>query len=186
MTEEVADEDAAGGSRPLAKPARPITQAYLQRAALHYLERYAAPAAQLRRVLSRRIDRRCRESGASPRDFDEMLEAVVATCTRIELVDDRRFAEARATTLRRRGSSRRAVAAKLAAKGVARDIVAETTATSDEDELHAARIAARRKRLGPWSTKDRVERRPKDIAALVRAGFSLAIARAAIDGEREP
>lgn len=185
MTEEMGGEG-PDRSRPSAKPARPITQAYLQRAALHYLERYAAPAAQLRRVLSRRIERRCRELGADPRHFEAMLEAVVATCTRIELVDDRRFAEARATTLRRRGGSRRAIAAKLSAKGVSREIVAEASATSDEEELHAARIAARRKRLGPWCAKDRAERRQKDIAALVRTGFGLSIARMAIDGERDP
>ena len=52
-------------------------------------------------------------------------------------------------------------------------------------ELEAARIAARRKRLGPWSRGDRAAQRQKDIAALARAGFSLAIARAVIDDAGE-
>ncbi|OYW99178.1 MAG: hypothetical protein B7Z14_12660 [Bosea sp. 32-68-6] len=53
---------------------------------------------------------------------------------------------------------------------------------SEEDELEAARKAARRKRLGPWSRGDRAASRQKDLAALARAGFNMTTARAVIDG----
>jgi regulatory protein len=176
------------GLRPERKAPRRITADYLQRAAMHYLERYAAPSAQLRRVLQRKIIMSCRHHGDEPGRFDAILDDVVARCVSSGLVDDARFAEARANTLRRRGQSGRAVMAKLAAKGVSRELAECHSATDEDQELAAARIAARRKRLGPWSRGDRAANRQKDIAALARAGFRMNIARTVIDdaGEEMP
>ena len=175
-------KEAAPGERPASKR---ITPDYLRRAALHYLERYSVPAAQLQRVLLRKVERSCRHHGQDPQAFRTAVEEIVRSCVASGLVDDRRFAEARAQSLRRKGRSARAVAAGLATKGVERGLVAEVVATDEETELDAARIAARRKRLGPWSRGDRVAQRQKHIAALARAGFSLAIARAVIDDAGE-
>ena len=149
---------------------------------MHYLERYAAPAAQLRRVLARKVNLSCRHHGQEPAAFDAMLDEVVARCVASGLVDDERFAQARAATLRRRGRSSRAVAASLSAKGVSRKLAAEASGGSAEDELAAALKTARRKRLGPWSRGDRAATRQKDLAAMARAGFAMTIARAVIDG----
>lgn len=152
---------------------------------MHYLERYSAPSAQLRRVLARKIALSCRHHGEDPAVHAAALDEVVARCTSSGLVDDQRFAEARAATLRRRGRSARAVAATLAAKGVGRELAAQVSSVGDEEELAAARKAARRKRLGPWSRGDRAANRQKDLAALARAGFASAVARAVIDGTEE-
>ncbi len=168
--------------RPVRRPPRRISADYLQRAAMHYLERYAAPAAQLRRVLARKINLSCRHHGLEPAAFDAMLDEVVARCVTSGLVDDERFAQARAATLRRKGRSSRAVAASLSAKGVSRELAAEASDASTEDELAAALKTAQRKRLGPWSRGDRVALRQKDLAAMARAGFPMTIARAVIDG----
>ncbi len=164
------------------KAPRRIDAAHLQRVALHYLERYSASSAQLRRVLHRRIVASCRHHGDDPDSFAAMLEECLARCASSGLLDDRRFAEARAATLRRKGRSARAISTALAAKGIERGLIAEASATSDEAELAAARLAARRKRLGPWSRTDRTADRQKQLAALARAGFAMAIGRAVIDG----
>jgi regulatory protein len=154
---------------------------------MHYLERYSAPAAQLRRVLARKIALSCRHHGEDPASHAAALDDVVARCVASGLVDDRRFAEARAATLRRRGQSQRAVAAKLSAKGISRELFGELTGGEATDELAAARIAAKRRRLGPWRREGtRSEFRQKDLAALARLGFDYATARAVIDGEAEP
>ena len=179
----MADEDdrQGQGARPVRAPRR-ITPAYLQRAAMHYLERYSAPAAQLRRVLARKIALSCRHHGEDPAAHATALEDVVARCIASGLVDDQRFAEARAATLRRRGRSARAVAATLTAKGVGRELAKQASSVDEAEELATARKTARRKRLGPWSRGDRAANRQKDLAAMARAGFTMTIARAVIDG----
>ncbi|WP_248306712.1 regulatory protein RecX [Bosea sp. AAP35] len=149
---------------------------------MHYLERYAAPAAQLRRVLGRKIALSCWHHGQEPAAFAAMLDEIVARCVASGLVDDQRFAEARAATLKRKGRSSRVVAANLAGKGVARDLAAQVSESSADEELAAALKTARRKRLGPWSRGDRAASRQKDLAALARSGFSMTIARTVIDG----
>lgn len=180
-----ADDERKQQPRRERRPPRRITADYLQHAAMHYLERYAAPSAQLRRVLQRKIALSCRHHGDEQSRFDDMLDSVVARCVASGLVDDARFAEARAASLRRKGQSARAVAARLSAKGVTRDLVAQHSAVEPEQELAAARIAAKRKRLGPWSRGDRATNRQKDLAAMARAGFSMTIARTVIDGASE-
>lgn len=173
------------GARPARAPRR-ITADYLQRAAMHYLERYSAPAAQLRRVLARKIAVSCRHHGDDPAHHAAALDDVIARCLSSGLIDDRRFAEARAATLRRKGQSSRSVMVKLAAKGIARDLAGEFANTDAGDEIAAARIAAKRRRLGPWRRPDeRAACRQKDLAALARLGFGYATAHSVIDGDAD-
>ena len=107
------------------------------------------------------------------------------------LLDDRRYAEGKAMTLRRRGGSSPQIRALLAARGVDRAEIEHALETADagaeraEADLLAARAFARRRRLGPWRSKQRREHRLKDLAALGRAGFSYQTARAVIDGGEE-
>jgi regulatory protein len=164
-------------------PPRKVTPAYLERAAMSYLERYASSAENLRRVLRRKVDKRCRLRGEDPADFHEAIDEVVARTIRSGLVDDARYAEARVATLRRRGGSRRAIQAKLSAKGVDRSAIAAALEGEPEDEVAAAHALARRRKLGPYRSGERSAYRDKDLAALARAGFSFAVVREVIDGE---
>lgn len=173
------------GPRPARAPRR-ITADYLQRAALRYLERYSVPAEQLRRVLARKITMSCRHHGEDPALHAAALDAVIARCVATGLVDDRRFAEGRVATLRRKGQSSRAVVARLAAKGVSRELASELATAEAGEDMAAALVAARRRRLGPWrEPAQRAACRQRDLAALARLGFDFATARAVIDGEAE-
>ena len=172
-------------ARPERKPPRPVTSAFLERAALAYLERYASSSANLARVLRRKVQVRCRLRGEDPAEFLPLVDEVVAKTTRTGLVDDTRYAEGRVASLRRRGGSARAIRAKLAAKGVGRDLVEAALAETPEDEEGAARAFARRRRLGPWRPGERAPHRDRDLAAMGRAGFSFDVARRVVDGEEE-
>lgn len=172
-------------AKPPRKPPRQVTPAYLQRAALAYLERYASSAENLRRVLRRKVDKRCRLRGEDPAAFHEMIDEVVAKSLRIGLVDDTRYAQARVATLRRRGGSARAIQAKLSAKGIDRTTIAAALEGEDGDEDQAARAFARRRKLGPFRPGERAPYRDKDLASMARAGFRFDVARTVIDGERE-
>ncbi|MBJ6128304.1 regulatory protein RecX [Microvirga splendida] len=171
--------------KPLRKLPRKVTAAYLQRAAMSYLERYASSAENLRRVLRRKVDKRCRLRGEDPAEFHDMIDEVVAKSLKIGLIDDTRYAEARVATLRRRGGSARAIQAKLSAKGIDRGTIAAALEGEEGDEEQAARAFARRRRLGPFRPGERAPYRDKDLAALARAGFRFDVAKAIVDGERD-
>ncbi len=161
----------------------PVTRDYLFRAAVHYLERYASSSGHLARVLQRKVLRRARERGEDPAAFAPLVDEAVAKVLELGLIDDTAFAEAKVASLRRRGASRAQLNAKLAAKGVDRETAAAAMAADETDEADAARAYARRRRLGPYRTRDRAEKRDRDVAAMMRAGFCFALAAAAVDGE---
>ncbi len=167
-------------------PRRPpaITDSALEKSALFYLERYAASSGQLRRVLLRRV-KRAEMLGAETTQLAEArghIEALIARFVASSILDDRRFAEAQAQSLQRRGASRQRIRQRLAAKGVDRDFVDDALETmepkGETGELAAACVLVRRRRLGPYRPAGkRGEFRQKDLATLARAGFSLDVAR---------
>jgi regulatory protein len=171
-------------SRPAKKP-RKVTADMLERAALYYLERYATSAANLRRVLMRRVLRSAEAHGTDPADGNALIDALVARYRKAGLLDDASYARMRAESLHRRGSSRRMTRMKLAAKGVdAEDIgqaLASLEETAPEPDLAAACNYARRRRIGPWRKNGRDESRERDIAALGRQGFGYEVARKVVD-----
>lgn len=159
------------------------------KAALAYLERYAASAEMLRRVLGRRVDRAVRAGVAEREPGMEAVAAVVARCRSAQLVDDRVFAQGRAETLLRQGKAPRAIADALSLAGIDRTLI-EAVLERLRDEhgdpaFHAALRLARRRRLGPFRAGDRVPHRERDMAAMGRAGHSYDLARRIIDGELE-
>jgi regulatory protein len=170
---------------PATRPPRPVTPAYLERAAMAYLERYSSSGENLRRILTRKIQRRCRERGEDPEGFLPLIDDTLRKLATSGLVDDVRYAESRVATLRRRGGSTRAIAAKLASKGIGAEVARDAIAAHEGDDVEAARALARRRRLGPHRIRDRDAHRDKDIASLARAGFSLRVARAVVDGESD-
>jgi regulatory protein len=168
---------------------RKLAPADLKDAALHYLGRYAASTARLRQVMTRRIRRSAKANELDPEPLMQELERVIAMLHRTGLLNDQSFAEARARSLNRRGGSRRQIAAKLSAQGVAQATTAQALAGLDEElpdaEFAAALAYAKRRRLGAFrATPDETpERRRKDLMAMARAGFALDLARRALMGE---
>lgn len=166
---------------------KPVTAEWLFRAAAHYLERYSSSTENLRRVLERKVMRRCFARAEDPAPHRALVDETVARFVELKLVDDAAFAEAKRASLRRRGASTRQMAAKLGEKGVRRDLVASVLAADEVTDAEAAKAYAKRRRLGPHRLRERAERRDRDrdVAALMRAGFSFKDAAAAIDGEVE-
>ncbi|MCE7026660.1 regulatory protein RecX [Jiella avicenniae] len=161
---------------------KPVSADWLMRAAGYYLERYASSTENLRRVLRRKVKRRAAAAGEDADQHEPLIEATLARFAELGFLDDRAYASARLSSLRRKGTSRTMAAAKLKEKGVPREIV-ETTLDEDETgEADAAAAYARRRRFGPHRSPGRGDRRDKEIAAMLRAGFSFRLAVAAIDG----
>ena len=56
---------------------KPVDKAYLRRAALYYLQRYASSVDNVRRVLLRKAQRRAGPDGVLPVDLDAQIEEVI-------------------------------------------------------------------------------------------------------------
>ncbi len=155
----------------------------LRRSALAYLGRYATSSAGLTQTLRRRVQKWRRLHGGEADGDAALIDETVAFCVANRLVDDEAFAETRVVTLRHRGYPTRRIREALAAKGLARETIAQALENDEGDDEAAATRFAERKRLGPWRRQGRAEKRERDIAAMMRAGFSLSLARAAIDAD---
>jgi regulatory protein len=179
------------------RPSRPrrgpklATAAYLENAALHYLERFASSSGTLRRVLLRKVARSAAAHGTDPAEGERLVDDIVARYLRSGLLDDRAYAAQQAASLRRRGASRFGIRGRLALKGVAGELIDAAVSGLDaepaESEVAAACALVRRRRLGPLRPPERrAAFRQKDLAALARAGFGLDLARRVLalpDGE---
>jgi regulatory protein len=176
---------------PSGKPtARPITAQYLQNAAMFYLERYAASAEGVRRVLQRRVRKARRLEAPVMDDAEGAIEATVQKLIALGLINDSQFAQTKARALHRRGTSGRLTRQKLQMAGVDPETVrsalaalgGELDADPEQREREAAKALARRRRLGPFRpAPERAGHRTKDLAAMARAGFAYDVARKVID-----
>jgi len=175
------------------KSPRGPTADYLERAAIAYLGRFASSRANLRRVLLTKARRRARRAqlewdDALDGEMSAAIDALISKLQRLELIDDRRYAETKVAALHARGRSQRAIQAALAAKGLDRSIVDDAFNAQFGDPIAAEREAAiryaRRRRMGPYrDEQNRAERQQKDLAAMARAGFSYGVAKDVIQAE---
>jgi len=156
-------------------PAGPVSAALIERWALAYLERFPSSAANLRRVLLRRVRRLGVEDEGPARTA---IETVVERLRGLGAVDDVAYATGRARTRLRRGQSLRTIRAGLADKGVATADMETAFAGIGDDrgdlDLAAACAFARRRRLGPFRRE--AADAAHELAAFARAGFTRAVA----------
>ena len=175
--------------KPPSGPLPPYDSAALERAALRYLERFASSAANLRRVLERKIRRRLPPEDDMPAEAGAMVAAIVAKAIAQGWIDDAIYAEQKARGLHRRGASLRVIRQTLAHKGIGAE-TRETALVRLEEEtgpkldLAAAITLARRRKLGPFRREgERAAHRERDMAVLGRAGFPYDLVRGVILAE---
>lgn len=164
-----------GVSRDRPKDRRPpsaLDSAALERLALRYVERFATTRGRLGDYLTRKIRERGWDGAAA--DPVELAQRMAD----LGYIDDRAFAEARASAMQRRGLGARRVSGAFREAGIeAAD--AEAVAPAIEDRAVTAALAfARRKRIGPYALAepDRALRE-KQLAAMIRAGHRFDLAR---------
>ncbi len=159
----------------------PVSAALIERWALAYLERFPSSAANLRRVLLRRVRRHGVEDEGPAR---AAIDMVVERLRGLGAIDDVAYAAARARSRLRRGQSLRTIRAGLAGKGVAAADVGTALAGLEGNlDLAAACAFARRRRLGPYRREEADATR--ELGAFARAGFSRTVAAAVLGCEDE-
>lgn len=162
------------------KPREPLTRLKLEQQALAYVNRFDVSAQKL----SQYLRERARKLGGAP-EAEQWIEELVQRYLGSGVLDDARFARNLTNQLAARGKSTRAIAQKLAVRGVPSEVAGELIDTRRREEpgaeLEAARAYVRKRRLGPYRSSDeRDEYRQKDLASLARQGFSFDIARQAL------
>ena len=172
------------------KPARPITAKYLNNVAAFYLDRYPSTAEGLRRVLNRRVAKAKMLDAPIMDNVKQAIETVVAKFVDAGVIDDKAFAQTKARSLHRRGTSSRVTRQKLKMAGVdggtlddaMQGLDIELDVTPAQREWRAAASLARRRRLGPYRLAEhRADHRLRDLATMARAGFAYDIAKKVVD-----
>ncbi len=140
------------------------------------------------RELADAIKRKARSKfeDISEGQLNALAETALAFGRSMKALDDQNYAEIRANSAARSGRSKRAIARKLAEKGVDRSIVEAVLV--DADDFRSAVVYARKKAFGPFRRPD-VEaddaRWSKEIASFARQGFGFDLAKRVLDMERE-
>lgn len=150
----------------------PLDQARLNDLALGYAARFATTRAKLARYLARKLKARG-WAGSEPADVAALIDRLAA----LGYVDDAAFAAMKGRAMAARGLGSRRVAEALGAAGVAPDDRGDGPDAPQALEIAVA--FARRKRLGPFArtVSDDQKLRQKALAAMLRAGHSLDVAR---------
>lgn len=157
------------------RPPRPVDAARLEELALAYLARFAVSAAKLESYLKRKLRERGWEGEGEP-----PVARIVARCVDAGYIDDAAYARTKAGSLRRRGYGERRVGEALGAAGIAPDLVEEVRAGEGE-QRRAALVFATKRRLGPFGPPCDRPQREKQLAAMLRAGHRLDLARAIVN-----
>lgn len=152
---------------PARRPPPPLNPAALERLALRYVERFATTRAKLAVYLARKV----RERGWEGEAADPV--AIAERFAELGYVNDRIYAESKASAMARRGFGARRVNDALRHAGV-RGGDAEAVAPQVAGRANETALAfARKRRIGPFAEaqadRDKVS---KQVGAMVRAGHS--------------
>lgn len=108
-----------------------------------------------------------------------VIEPVIAACRRMDYIDDRKFAENFARTLREKGFGALRVAQKLRSKGVNEELItaAQQTRTTFDEQCALCRRALAKKRKTIASRKDPAKLKAGLYRFLTSRGFGADVVR---------
>ena len=159
------------------KPRPPLDEERLNELMLAYAAKFATSRSKLGSYLARKVRERGWDgSGEAP------VEQLVAKAARLGFVDDAAYALGKARSLTARGYGERRVSQALHAAGIDEED-AEAARTHAQDEaVEAALQFARRRRFGPFGTRDLDPKdSEKQLAAMIRAGHGFRLAKSILE-----
>ena len=161
------------------KPMRKMTKVRIKNIGLYYLKRFESSVANLRSVLRRRVnDYAFHTPEFVKQEGYDWIEEVLSDFQRVGYLNDARYSELKIKDYMAAGKSPRYIHGKLHEKGIDENLIEKLIAEQDFDPFESALKLARKRRIGPFSASEKVrkERRSKDLAILVRAGFDYDVA----------
>ncbi len=161
------------------KPMRKMTKMRIKNIGLYYLKRFESSVANLRSVLRRRVnDYAFHTPEFVKQEGYDWIEEVLSDFQRVGYLNDARYSELKIKDYMAAGKSPRYIHGKLREKGIDENLIDKLIAEQDFDPFESALKLARKRRIGPFSASEEIrkERRSKDLAILVRAGFDYDVA----------
>ena len=171
---------------------KPITEKQIAWASDKYLERFVATEMQLRRVLKRRLIRNWRARGEKVTEEEkqmgeDLVSAQVKKVMNAGRIKDDKVALMWVEHFTNRGKSAPFIRMKLREKGVDSQIIDDAIRQihdqMNDPALEAAVTYARKRRFGAYRRNEakQLERKQKDIAAMMRAGHRYDVVSRVID-----
>ncbi len=158
-----------------------LSATLLEQLAYVYVARYATSTGKLRNYLHRKL-----AFGEWVDDASPDIEGLIHKFVQRGFVDDSLYAEARARDLANRGYGVNRISAALFQAGIDAELGAEIRTSYSETALDSALIFARKRKFGPFAdVQADHQKRQKQIAAFLRAGHDIKIARKILDLDEE-
>jgi len=174
------DEDRPPKAQSKRKIPKRISESYLRNSALYYLQRHPASVAHFLTVMDRKMKRSLR---AHPDQVLEpfmafLREKLVPDFQRLGFLDDALYAAGLKNSLTRKGLPKAEIKRRLKTKGLGGETIDEHANLDDHNDLNAALIFIRRKKLGAFATREKDPQ--KELGSMARYGFSYDIASRAL------
>lgn len=169
------------------KVPKKLSERYLRNSGEYYLNRFPASSNHFLTVMTRKIDRSCREHPDQNRQewINHVRDVVIPYFENLGFLNDKLYAQGLYNSLHRRGLSRNEIYRRMTQKGLPREDVMDFLNNDDEPANDKASVItfAKKKRIGRYRlapTNDPKEKQ-KDLGKLARAGFSYDVAISVFD-----
>lgn len=169
------------------KVPKKLSERYLRNAGEYYLNRFPASSHHFLTVMTRKIDRSCREHSDQDRNewIAHVKDTVIPYFEKLGFLNDELFGQGLFNSLKRRGLSRNEIYRRMTLKGLSRDHVQRLVNNGDDgvNDKEAVLTFAKKKKIGKFrleAISDPKEKQ-RDLGKLARAGFSYDVAISVFD-----
>ena len=153
----------------------------LRKYSYSYLEKYNPSKQQLKIYLFKKFLKK-REKIYNKRELFDLIDEVIITLTKQNLISDKFYSEAKSKALLRKGYSLNKIRYNLIKKGISEEYIKESISKIKETEIDPDFFSAikicKKRRIGPMRAEaNREIFYKKDMGILARSGFSYDISK---------
>jgi regulatory protein len=166
------------------KVAKKLSERYLRNAGEYYLNRYPASSDHFMIVMTRKIDRSCRDHPEQDREtwIAHVRETLIPYFKELGFINDELYAAAIFNSLKNRGFSKMKIRSKMIHKSIPADLI-EAQFEKGFNDKAAVQTFAQKKKIGQYRLTPYTDYndKQKDLGKLARAGFSYDVAISVFD-----